>query len=150
MSLMSSHLEGGWRWNVGSEKRRRELLSWSLIDCFTIPLHSPNSRHMPATRAVQWDCHWLLKIGGNSNQSQKPTMLCDWGNPNLYFDQPITKGWCWLTGSHCQSYCHRARTKQQSMNVTWKQFMNVTWRGNPMKVFFASVETASQRPHLQT
>ena len=28
----------------------------SSIDCFTVSLHSPNGRHLPAVRAVQGDC----------------------------------------------------------------------------------------------
>ena len=31
------------------------------LDSFTVPLHSPNGRHLPAIRAVQRDCHWGLK-----------------------------------------------------------------------------------------
>ena len=54
----------------------------SVLDSFTVPLHSPNGRHLPAVRVVQRDCHWGLKNGGAL------------GNPNLYFDQPITKARC--------------------------------------------------------
>ena len=28
----------------------------------------------------------------NSHRSRKPTILCDWGDLNLYLDQPIAKG----------------------------------------------------------
>ena len=30
----------------------------------------------------------------------KPRMHCNWGIPDLYFDYPITKGWCQPTGGH--------------------------------------------------
>ena len=38
--------------------------------------------------------------GGNCHQSHKSTIHCDWGNPNLYLDQPITRGWCQPIGIH--------------------------------------------------
>ena len=31
------------------------------VDAFTVPLHSPNGRHLPAIRAVQGDCQWSIK-----------------------------------------------------------------------------------------
>ena len=46
-----------------------------LVDSFTVPLHSPNSR--PAVRAVQRDCHWGLKNGKNSHWSCEP--IIQWG-----------------------------------------------------------------------
>ena len=42
------------------------------MDSFTVSLYSPNGRHLPAVRAVQRDCHWLLKSGGNPCQSREP------------------------------------------------------------------------------
>ena len=36
----------------------------------------------------------------NSHQSCEPTIHCDWGNPNVCLDQPITKGKCQPTGGH--------------------------------------------------
>ena len=69
------------------------------LDSFTVPLHSPNGRHLPAVRTVQRDCHWGLKNDGNSHWSCESIM--QWGNnPNLYLNQPITKAWCQPTGSH--------------------------------------------------
>ena len=41
-----------------------------------------------------------LKNEGNSPWSCEPTIHGDWGNPNLYLDQPITKGWCQPMGGH--------------------------------------------------
>ena len=46
---------------------------------------------LSAVRAVQRDCHWSLKNGGNSHWSYEPRAP---SNPNLYLDQPITKGRC--------------------------------------------------------
>ena len=34
-----------------------------LLDCFTVSLHSPNGRHLPAIRAVQGDCPIATKLG---------------------------------------------------------------------------------------
>ena len=31
------------------------------VDSFTVPLHSPNGRHLPAIRAVQGDCLWHMR-----------------------------------------------------------------------------------------
>ena len=49
----------------------------TLVDSFTVPLHSPNGRHLPAVRAVQRDSHWSLKNGENSHWSCGPIM--QWG-----------------------------------------------------------------------
>ena len=62
------------------------------LDSFTVSLHSPNSRHLPAVRATQGDCQWPLKNVGNSHRSHEPRIHCNWGIPNLYLDQLITKG----------------------------------------------------------
>ena len=45
------------------------------IDTFTVHLHRPNHRHLP--KAVQRDCHWGLKNGGNSHWSCETIM--QWG-----------------------------------------------------------------------
>ena len=57
----------------------RRSISIHFIDSFTVSLHSPNGRHlqMPAVRAVQRDCQWHLKNGGNCHQSCKPAMQWD-------------------------------------------------------------------------
>ena len=80
-----------------------QLTSWSqdirhLLDSLTVSLHSLNGRHLPAVKAVQGDCQW--ENVGNSHRSHEPTIHCDWGNPNLYLDQPITIGWCQPVGGH--------------------------------------------------
>ena len=70
------------------------------IDSFTVPLHSPNGRLLPAVRAVQRDCHWGLNNSWNSHWSREPIMQWELGNPNLSLYQPITKGWCQPIGGH--------------------------------------------------
>ena len=55
------------------------------IDCFTVSLHSPNGRLLPAVRAVQRDCQWYLKNGGNSNRSRQSSMPCNWCIPQHIF-----------------------------------------------------------------
>ena len=47
-----------------------------MLDPFTVSLHSPNGRRLPAVRAVQGDCKWPLKNGGNSHRSRESIM---WG-----------------------------------------------------------------------
>ena len=46
----------------------------SLIDSFTVSLHKPNGRQMPAVRAMQGDCQWPRKKCRNSHQSCEPTI----------------------------------------------------------------------------
>ena len=36
-------------------------IMYNRIDRFTVSLYFPNGRHLPAIRAVQGDCQWLLK-----------------------------------------------------------------------------------------
>ena len=63
---------GFWWWHI------KEICSEHLgVDSFRVPFHSPNGRHLPAVRAVQGDCHWGLKNGGNSHWSCEPIM--QWG-----------------------------------------------------------------------
>ena len=70
------------------------------IDCFTASLHSPNGRHLPAITAVQRTVSGLWKVVEIPTGDVSPHFHCYWGNPNLYLNQPITKGWCQPTGSH--------------------------------------------------
>ena len=42
---------------------------------------------------VQGVCRWRPKNDENTYRSSEPTIHCDWGIPNLYLDQPITKEW---------------------------------------------------------
>ena len=65
----------------------KQLKFGSHLDYFPVSLHSFNGRQMAAVRAVQGDCQWPLKSGGKSHRSHH----CDRG-PNLYLDQPVTKG----------------------------------------------------------
>ena len=84
------------------------------IDCFTVSLHSPNGLPLGLCMGIVSG----LSNGGNTQWSYKAAIHCDWENPNLYLDQPITKGQCQPTGGHAwfprQSYCHQARIVQQS------------------------------------
>ena len=91
------------------------------LDYFTVLLHSPNSEHLPDAMAVQGDCQWSLKKLWNYHQSCEPIMHCNWGNPNLYFDPPITKGWCQPLGGKV-SYPTGSRTGPglgSSLRVNW-------------------------------
>ena len=67
-------------------------------DSFTVSLHSPSGRQ------IGQGCARGLSVAsqnhGNSHWSSDPISQCDWGNPNLYLDQPITKGLCQTTGGH--------------------------------------------------
>ena len=56
----------------------------------TLFLHTLNGKHLPAFSAVQGP----LKNCGNSHRSREPRTHCDRGNPNLYLDLSIIKGWC--------------------------------------------------------
>ena len=47
------------------------------LDSFTVPMHSPNGRRLPAVGAVQGDCHWGLENGANSHWSHESIM--QWG-----------------------------------------------------------------------
>ena len=59
------------------------------LDYFTVSLHSPNDRHLPAAGAVQGDRQWPLKSVGNCHRTCKPTSHCYWCNPKLNLDQPV-------------------------------------------------------------
>ena len=71
-----------------------------ILDSFTVPLHSPNNRHLPAVRAVQRDCHWSLKNGGNSHWSREP--ITQWGTrqSQSIFRPTNHKGWCQRIEGH--------------------------------------------------
>ena len=89
------------------------------IDTFTVPLHNPNGRQMPAVRAVQMDCHWSLNNGGNPLWSREPIMQWGTRQPQSIFRPtnhksviPVNRrlGLILLW----QSYCREARTVKQS------------------------------------
>ena len=65
------------------------------LDFFTVPLHSPTGRHLPAIRAVQRNFHWGLQGCGNSQWSRERIM--QWGIRQF---QPITKGRYQSIGGH--------------------------------------------------
>ena len=72
---------------------------WWYLDSFTVPLHSPNGRHLPAVRAVQRDCHWGMKNGGNSHWSYEPIMQWDTRQSQCMF-RLITEAWCQPVRGH--------------------------------------------------
>ena len=55
------------------------------LDSFTVSLHSPNGRLLPAVWAVQGGCQWPVKNGENSHPSHEQRILCDWGIPQPIF-----------------------------------------------------------------
>ena len=61
------------------------------VDSFTVSLHNPNGRQMPAIKFVHGYCQWPLINIGNSYQSCYPFGL-EQSKPK--FAQPITKTWC--------------------------------------------------------
>ena len=69
--------------------------------------------HLPAITALQGDCQWPLKNGGNSHRSSDPIIHCYRDNTNLYFADhkkvmPANRRPCLIP--HRQSYCHQTRT----------------------------------------
>ena len=42
------------------------------LDCFTLPLHSPNGRYLPAVRLCKGTISGVWKNGGNSHWSHEP------------------------------------------------------------------------------
>ena len=60
----------------------------------------------PVVRFMQEDC-FPMNNGGHSHRLIESTVRCNWGNLNLYSNQPITKGWCQPIGGHIpQSHSH--------------------------------------------
>ena len=61
---------------------------WYTIDSFTVSLHIPNGRHLPAVRDVQGDCQWALKNEGNSHWLRELTNA-SWHNQSQLIFRPI-------------------------------------------------------------
>ena len=59
---------------------------------FTVPLHSPNDRHLPVVRAGQGNCQWPQKNVVNCHRLREPTIHYDWVNPKLYYIS-LSKKW---------------------------------------------------------
>ena len=81
-----------WYANISSIVITRSAWSdkhYIALDSFTVPLHSPNSRHLPAVRAVQGDFQWPLQKRGNFPWSHEVTMHCDMrqSQPISYLEQ---------------------------------------------------------------
>ena len=95
--------------------RNKELVSnyhmQMCLDSFTVPLHSPNGRQLPAVRAVQRDCHWGLKNGGNSHWSCEPIMQWGTRQSQSIFRLTNHKSVMPANWRPCpiQSYCHQVR-----------------------------------------
>ena len=71
------------------------------VDSFTVPLHSPSGRNLPAVRAVQGDGHWGLKNGGNSYWSRE--LIMQWSarqSQCIFRKKTITKAWCQPIGGY--------------------------------------------------
>ena len=131
-----------------------------LLDSFTVPLHSPNGRHLPAIRAVQWDCQWDLKNGRNSHWSceqimQQGTRLSQsifWStNQSQKGDasRVMPANWrpCLLPHN-----CHRDKTVKQSSSLlmNWTP-LSVNYSVNSLTAYrnksapgFLAVETADK------
>ena len=104
------------------------------VDSFTVSLHIPYGRHLPAVRDVQGDCQQPLKNCGNFHWSHKPIMHCMWGGPRSIFWS--ANHWVRNTEnrSHVlypteQSYCRQARTVKQS---TLPAAASTEWGPNKM------------------
>ena len=72
------------------------ILPWTL-DSFTVSLHSPNGRHLPAVRAVQ---RGLSVAFGKRCGQVSPKSLETEAFPNLYSDRSIINRWFQPIGCH--------------------------------------------------
>ena len=85
-----------WSWSYLKATCQWELCvmaAVSQVDSFTVPLHSPSGRHLPAAIGLcKGTVCGIWKMAEIS--SGHATIHCDWGNPNPYLDQPNTKWWC--------------------------------------------------------
>ena len=48
----------------------------TLLDYFTVSLHSPDGRQFACRQGCARDCQWPLENSGNSHHSHEPTMHC--------------------------------------------------------------------------
>ena len=119
MTTLSSQRRCPW-WHFYSEyflnnKPYLYTKSSPFLDSFTVPLHCPNGRQMPAVGAVQRDCHWGLENRGNSHCSHEPIM--QWGtrqSQSIFrctnHKRVMPDNWRPCLLPHWESYCHRVRT----------------------------------------
>ena len=84
--------------------------------------HSPLAQPQQQAVAVQRDCHWGLKNSWNSHWSFEPIMQWGTGQSQSIFwptnhkrVMPANLMPCLIP--HWQSYCHQARTVEQSMTT---------------------------------
>ena len=115
-----------------------------LIDSFTVSSHSPSGRQMPAVRAAQGDCQWLLINSGNSHQSHDPTIHCNYGNPSQCLDQSIQKAANWrpFCLSHWQFLCHQASSVGCVTVYDLSQMKSPLWGHHLRSTFFSNPKTA--------
>ena len=74
-------------------------LPWtSMLDSFTVPLHSPNLGLCKRTVTGVWKS-WEFPLVTWAHDAIHRVL----GYPNLYLDQPITKGWCQSRLGLCSS-----------------------------------------------
>ena len=99
--------------NAPSDRNPTETVQHlSVIDSFTVALHSPNDRHLPAVRAEQRDCHCRgLENGGNPHWSREPMMQWDTRKSQSIFRTTNHKSvmpanWRPCLIPHWQSHCH--------------------------------------------
>ena len=91
-------------WNILSLSTELWLESWQVTQCFSrCPpdhllsgrlFHSLLAQPKLQARAVQGVFQWPLKMVEIFSDNMSLAIIhCDWGNPNLFLDLPITKGW---------------------------------------------------------
>ena len=105
------------------------------LDSFTVSLHSPNGRQLPAVRAVQGDCQQILKNVWNPHQSYTPIIDRMYRVPQLTFTSgnhtSCKTAMSHIPLSHWQSYCHPARTVNQSRGTQkqcWQNHLDASQR----------------------
>ena len=70
------------------------------LKLFTVSLHNPSGKHLPAIRAVQMDCQWPVQNGGNFHYSHEPTMHCNTMQNQSTFWPTNQNGWCQSNEGH--------------------------------------------------
>ena len=82
----------------------------------TVPVHSPNGRHLPAVRAVQKDCHWGLKNGARG--LWKSIVIGVAGHAIHYWRRT------WKVG--CIVFWHNSITQVSNTRITQWNWINYT------------------------
>ena len=92
--------EWKWRKYSGPALQWLERRFCAQLVSLIISLHSPNGGLLPAVRAVQRDCQWLLKNGENSYRSYELRSIKTGAYPNHISEQSTTPGWCQPVEGH--------------------------------------------------